>query len=432
MIRVRYFFCFLIVLGVSISAHNQDLRFFQSINEGVLIVKAVFVDSEGVKWFGTNRGLCRYDDLTWTYYTELDHLAGNQVNALSYEYSESGDSLWVATSEGVSVLAFDTDGVTGSKSYTTENGLLNDNVLDIQVDSRHGKFFGSEGGITWFHDGIMDSILFKDYYSFMFNSPVRKMDICKDTLYIAQAGGIGRLVSGVVGISGASRWDGDYVVSPFSNDIYSVYVKGEEIQYFGTDIGVETHTGYFAKANWDLLSSDMGLVDNTVISIAEDSEDGLWFGTLGGVSQLYDGSWTSYTTADGLLNDTVYDIGFDPDGSVWFGTGAGACRLKDGAFQDFYTALPGHQVSTMQLQAYYRQTTASIHMEYWLEQQEEVYARLYDIRGILVAQWRDLSSLYGQNYMELSLPDQSPGEELYILQLSFGSRFEVKKILVTQ
>ena len=76
----------------------------ESMSEGAFMVKAVYVDSDGVKWFGTNRGLCRYNDLSWRYYTDADHLLGNQVNALAFEQTGSGPGLWVATVEGVSVV----------------------------------------------------------------------------------------------------------------------------------------------------------------------------------------------------------------------------------------------------------------------------------------------------------------------------------------
>lgn len=314
--RIRYFICFIAVVGMSITARNQDTRQLESNGEDVLIVRAVYVDSQGVKWFGTNRGLCRYNGTTWNYYTDADILIANQVNALAFEQMTDRPGLWVATSEGVSLVKYDENGPVESTGYNESDGLLDDDISDIVLDSRNGKFFGSERGISWFHDGVWEQLTYSEYTSSMVNKPVRQLEIYNDTLYIAQDGAIGRLISGVDGITGASRWDGDYGNTPFSKDIQSVYVKGEEIQYFGTDVGVETHTGYFAKDNWNLLSSDNGLVDNTVISIAEDVDGGLWFGTLGGVSNLSDGTWTSYTTADGLLNDTVYDIAFDPDLSL--------------------------------------------------------------------------------------------------------------------
>lgn len=416
-------------MGMTITAQNQDSRQMEAGGENIFAVKAVYVDSQGVKWFGTNRGLCRYDGTTWSYFTDADFLTGNQVNALAFEELDGGQSLWVATTEGVTLVKYDENGPRESTKYGEADGLLNKDVSDIVLDSRQGKFMGSEGGISWFHEGSWEHLTYSDFSTSMVNKPVRNLHMYKDTLYIAQDGSIGRLISDVDGVSGATRWDGEYGISPYSTDIRSIYVKGEEIQYFGTDVGVETHTGYYAKANWDLLSGDDGLVDNTVISIAEDGDGGLWFGTLGGVSNLKDGVWTSYTTDDGLLNDTIYDIGFDPDGSVWFGTGAGACRLKDGSFQDFITALPDRSVSTMQLHAYFSKITGSLHMEYKLEQQGAVSARLYNLRGMLLAQWTDLSSEPGQNYLELPLHDQS-ADGLFVLQLNHGSFSESKKLLI--
>ena len=299
---------FMFLSGLAVTTRNQDPRSMKPFGEGPYVVRAVFVDSHGVKWLGTSKGLCRYDGITRRYYTGADHLPGNRVNAITFEETGSGPGLWVATDGGVSLLHFDAGGVTGSVSYTTGDGLLDNDVADIAVDSRQGKFFGSDGGITWFHDGIMDSIVFLRYYNSMLNAPVRQLEMYNDTLYAAQSGGIGRFISDVDGITGASSWSGGYGITPYSEDIRCVRVKGMAMQYFGTDVGVETHTGYFAKANWGLLTTSDGLVDDDVISIAEDPDGSLWFGTFGGVSHLREGIWTSYTTAEGLLNDTVHDL----------------------------------------------------------------------------------------------------------------------------
>jgi ligand-binding sensor domain-containing protein len=431
---IRFILIFCLLMGLNITARNQDSRIMESVTEGVFIVKAVYVDRNGVKWFGTNRGLCRYNDLAWRYYTDEDYLAGNQVNALAFEQTGNGSELWVATTEGVSVVAFDADGVTGSTTYTAFDGILDNDVADVAVDSRHGKFFGSAGGITWFHGGVMDTIAYDRYYTSILKKPVRQMDIYSDTLYIAQDGGIGRLVSGVDGITGASRWTPEYGMTPFSGNIRSVMVGGIDQQYFGTDVGVEIHSGYAAKENWELLSHDDGLVHNDVISIAEDGEGGLWFGTLGGASHYADGTWTSYTTADGLLNDTVYDIGIDLDGSVWFATGAGACRLREGTFQDFITAVPDRTGSPLQFNLFYNHGAGSLHIAYCLEESAKVTARLYNTSGILVGQWAGLPGAAGDHQMELELSGHSMGgplEGIYVMQLIQGNHWGSQKLMIT-
>ena len=271
---------------ISVTAQNGESRENESLNEDLLIVKAVYVDSNGIKWFGTSQGLLRYDNLEWKFYTTEDYLAGNQVNALTFEKTDSSTVLWVATTKGVSALAIDMEGVTGSESYTTKDGLLDDDVSDIAIDSYHGKFFSSESGLTWLHEGDVDSIIYSKYPMSMVDAPIRQLAVYKDTLYLAADGGIGRFVSGVDGISGASRWTSGYGITPFSENIFSIVVDSNAIQWFGTDVGVEEHVGYEAKDNWFLHSSSDGLVNDHVISIAQSPEGGMWFGTLGGVSSL--------------------------------------------------------------------------------------------------------------------------------------------------
>jgi hypothetical protein len=428
-----YILTFIVFMGLSFTAQNQETRKLELNQEGVLRVSSVYVDDEGVKWFGTSQGLYRFDDLKWSYYTEEDFLLGNQVNALAFEQTPSGPGLWVATTQGVSLLNIDGSGVTASTGFTSQDGLLNDDVADIVLDSRKGKFFGSASGVTFFHDGIMDSLVYTSHYASMLGTPVRQMDIFGDTLYIAQDGGIGRFVSGVDGITGASRWTSEYGMTPYSENIRSVTVNGIDKQWFGTDVGVETHRGYFAKDNWDLLSGDMGLVNEDVISISEEADGGLWFGTYGGVSHYEQGVWTSYTTSDGLLNDTVYDIGFDPDGSIWFATGAGVSRLLDGTFQDFITAVSDRSVPDKPLQVYYRAANRSIHLEYQLELSAPVSARLYNISGLLVGEWSDLPSMAGDNRVELSSPPQIEGGHqagIYVIQLIYGNRSDAQKLII--
>ncbi|MDX2432977.1 MAG: T9SS type A sorting domain-containing protein, partial [Bacteroides sp.] len=130
----------------------------------------------------------------------------------------------------------------------------------------------------------------------------------------------------------------------------------------------------------------------------------------------------------------VYETGLDLAGSVWFGPGAGACRLKDGLFSDFITTMPEQSVSPFEIFAFYREAQASIHLEYMLDQPLAVSARLYDIRGMLVQSWKNLSSTRGLNQEDLSLSIHSSGfssSGIYILQLIHGSQSDTKKIVIT-
>jgi len=96
-----------------------------------------------------------------------------------------------------------------------------------------------------------------------------------------------------------------------------------------------------------------GLVNNHVRTINHDSDDMIWFGTLGpgvgGVSR-YDGEvFVNFTTKDGLAGNLVATIYRDDDGVLWFGTGSGVSRydgkrfinltVKDGLAYNYVLAI---------------------------------------------------------------------------------------------
>ncbi len=430
----RYLWLILLGSFISVAAGHRSGYGDRMVPGEPVIVRAICVDSQGVKWFATSQGVRRYQASRWTYYDESNFLPGNQVLALEMEQTDLGPRLWVATSRGVSVMDVSPGGVTGATTYSVEDGLLDDSVTDIAIDSHHRKYFGSASGITWLRDWEVATLTYDDYSGSLVKAPVRQMDIHNDTLYIAAEGGIGRFVSDVDGITGATRWTSEYGITPYSGNIRSVEVGGVDKQWFGTDAGVELHTGYEAKQNWFLYSTDEGLIQNDVLSMAEDPEGGMWFGTRGGVSHFRGDTWTSYTRQDGLISDTVYAIAFDTDGSVWFGTQRGACRLFEGEFADFYTGEVRFTAVPANLTAYADPASESIQVTYHMEQPARVSARLYSMDGRLAASWDHLPGSAGMKQTELPLGGISRGtgqSGVYILQLILSDRTETAKILIT-
>jgi ligand-binding sensor domain-containing protein len=59
-------------------------------------------DDSGAYWFGTNRGISRYDGDTFTNYDSTKGLPGNHVYAIAV--AADGD-VWVGTRDGVARLA---------------------------------------------------------------------------------------------------------------------------------------------------------------------------------------------------------------------------------------------------------------------------------------------------------------------------------------
>ena len=66
------------------------------------IVYSIAQDATGAYWFGTNRGLSRYDGATFSNFTVESGLPGNDVYAIA---ATDGDDIWVGTRNGVARLA---------------------------------------------------------------------------------------------------------------------------------------------------------------------------------------------------------------------------------------------------------------------------------------------------------------------------------------
>ncbi len=111
-----------------------------------------------------------------------------------------------------------------------------------------------------------------------------------------------------------------------SNDILSICEDNNGSIWFGTSGSGPCR--YDGKA-FTTYSSDQGLAANSVIGIVEDKGGDLWFATDGtGVSRYEafpaDGGparFTTYTTAQGLGKNVINGILADRTGDIWFATG---------------------------------------------------------------------------------------------------------------
>ena len=111
-------------------------------------VWSIAVDIDNVKWFGTKRGgVSSFDGTTWTTYTTEDGLASVDVRAIVVDHD---NIKWFGTWEG-GVSSF--DGAIWT-TYTTEDGLVNNFVHAIAIDTDDVKWFGTDGGgVSSFENG---------------------------------------------------------------------------------------------------------------------------------------------------------------------------------------------------------------------------------------------------------------------------------------
>lgn len=83
----------------------------------------------------------------------------------------------------------------------------------------------------------------------------------------------------------------------------------------------------------DIYTTADGIAHNSVRTIRQTRDGDFWIGTLGGLSRLRDGRFTTFTAADGLSSEHVRAIYEDGQGQLWIGTyGGGLNRFANGTF----------------------------------------------------------------------------------------------------
>ena len=163
-------------------------------------------------------------------------------------------------------------------SYTTTNGLVNDRVTSITIDSQGNKWFGTNGGVS-------------------------KFDGANWITYTTTEGLACNTISSIAIDIKGNKWFGNWDC------------EGGVTKFDGT--------------NWITYKKSDGLVSNNILSIATDEQGNVWFGTNQGVSKFDGTNWTSYTTTNGLINNWVTSITIDSQGNKWFGTSGGVSKFEE-------------------------------------------------------------------------------------------------------
>ncbi len=113
---------------------------------------AIISDRQGYLWVGTQDGLIRLDAYTSQRFTKssrgLNAIAGNYVNALAY--NPAANILWIGTSSGLSRLDLTSGIFDNYFSSKDSDGLADDFVQSLLVDSSLNVWVGTRNGLSLF------------------------------------------------------------------------------------------------------------------------------------------------------------------------------------------------------------------------------------------------------------------------------------------
>ncbi len=134
---------------------------------------------------------------------------------------------------------------------------------------------------------------------------------------------------------------------PDDGSVRSVTIDNDNIKWLGTKNGLVKFDG----KNWQFYNtSNSGLPNNTIISVAIDSLNNKWIATYGGGLAKFDNTnWTVYnTTNSSLPNNNVRGVTIENGKKIWVATEYGVA-LFDGSFWTTYnttnSGLPNNEIN---------------------------------------------------------------------------------------
>ncbi|MCU7494141.1 MAG: T9SS type A sorting domain-containing protein [Ignavibacteria bacterium] len=279
---------------------------------------AVAIDSQEVKWFGTEGyGLASFDGTAWTIYNSNN--SGLSNNFVRVIYIDKENNKWIGTRYG-GLYKFD-----GSQwtNWNTSNSILPSNwVASFVIDPE---------GIIWVGTGDKGLVrIEKDYWT-IFNTANSPLPV--NFIYALAADSLGNTWIGTNG-GGLVRYNrGTWEIKNKYNSNLSCNASLSIAIDRNYDKWIASFScGLFRLHDTTFTKYDKArtpLHDNWVACVTLDKQQAKWLGMDStGVAKFSGNQWTLYDTANsGLVDKYVRSIAIDRLGNKWIGTYRGGVSV---------------------------------------------------------------------------------------------------------
>lgn len=280
-----------------INAQEREHFTFENTSGGLRsdTVYAVFVDREGVVWFGTDKGVCRYDPRALRVETISDERASNFVRTL---FKSSDGRLMAGTNRGLFIYDM------AAKAWRPVARLSRNTVYAIAEDKDGRLLIGTSNGLYASDESVRDV-----KYESMF-APV----------------------------------EGDELEGSSSDSVRSVvkFRGATFIASFGR--GVERVEGSRRTLLWP-TGNAVSQNAREVVSLFAESDAGLWIGTASGEVLRFDGQTvTPVPGLDALKGSAVWDIQAAGNNFFWIASARGLYAFRRGELTKIVPGLDARRV----------------------------------------------------------------------------------------
>jgi ligand-binding sensor domain-containing protein len=200
-------------------------------------------------------------------------------------------------------------------TFSTTNGLPNNNIHAIAFDSSGNWWFGTESSGVCIFNGTLWKIV--DTATGLVNNVIRDIMTDKNNIvWIATAGGVSAF-------DGTTWKKYDATNGLAGNDVRSLAMDRDGNMWFGC-AGVNGGVSMFDSKKWTTYKKSDGLLSNNVQCIAIDQNKKPWVGSQGGLCFLSANTWQPCTTMNGSAIDMVWGIAIDNNNTPWAALSYGA------------------------------------------------------------------------------------------------------------
>lgn len=286
-------------------------------------IQAIFQDSKGYIWMGSNDGLNRYNGNKIKTFKSDEENCKISDNYILNITEDKKRNLWVSTVNGLTKINID-DWSISTYFSSEENGNLSNDFVNVTLVTKDGKILvGTSDGLNIYNEK-------KDSFERILDK--------EDSLTSQYIKSIGEDNNGNIWIGTKSGLNKIYTKE---NKIEKYYV-GEEIYYILSDehgyIWASTRGDGVIKINIDNNNAihfanekdnEHSLPSNHVKNMYQDKSGNIWLGTEQGLSKYIYKEDIFYTyknksyDQNSLVNDFVYTVIEDKSGLIWAGTYSG-------------------------------------------------------------------------------------------------------------
>ncbi len=299
--------------GISVFENGQFNNFTTENGLSNNIIYSSILDREGNLWFGTfGGGANLFLGDYFENHTTLDGLSNDVITSIIE--GENGE-MWLATYGGGLNKLKDGEFTT----ISLNEGLLDDKVFSVNKDSKGRIWIGMRNGLAFLENGRLNVVSEKEF-------PYRKVrQVYEDS-------------KGVFWIStyeeGMIRYDGENFNAITTDDGLADNtvlgaVEGEDGSMWMATYGGVTR---YYEGEIENFSIQEGLPNNAVMMVIKDDQDRIWASTFGGIAWFDGLKFQSVTTEDGLPSRVCYFIQQSNDGFFWIGTNNGVVKFDADKF----------------------------------------------------------------------------------------------------